>query len=76
MSGLLWTRIVLPLILGMRGPLCILSVSFEELIPEFFYLPEMLRNDSNFVLGTKQNGEPIGNVALPPWAADANDFIR
>lgn len=28
----------------------------KELIPEFFYLPEMFKNVNNFDLGTKQNG--------------------
>ena len=40
----------------------------KELIPEFFYMPEFLENSNSYHLGVKQDGEPIGNVALPPWA--------
>jgi hypothetical protein len=29
----------------------------KEMIPEFFYLPEFLRNTNRFDFGTKQNGE-------------------
>lgn len=49
----------------------------KELIPEFFYLPEMLMNSNNFDLGTKQNGESLNHVILPKWAkGDAREFIR
>lgn len=40
----------------------------KELIPEFFYLPELLVNSNSYHLGVKQDGEPIGDVVLPPWA--------
>ncbi|CAL8113792.1 unnamed protein product [Orchesella dallaii] len=49
----------------------------KELIPEFFYLPEFLLNSNNFDLGNKQNGTPLNDVVLPPWAKnDAREFIR
>ncbi|KAH8377111.1 hypothetical protein KR093_003521 [Drosophila rubida] len=49
----------------------------KELIPEFFYLPEFLSNFNNFDLGTKQNGETLNHVILPPWAKqDPREFIR
>ncbi|XP_050083063.1 WD repeat and FYVE domain-containing protein 3 isoform X2 [Anopheles aquasalis] len=49
----------------------------KELIPEFFYLPEFLENSNRFDLGTKQNGEVLNDVVLPPWARnDAREFIR
>ncbi|CAG7725994.1 unnamed protein product [Allacma fusca] len=49
----------------------------KELIPEFFYLPEFLKNSNNFDLGSKQNGVPLGDVLLPPWAKnDPREFIR
>ena len=49
----------------------------KELIPEFFYLPEFLTNHNKFELGTKQNGDVLDNVILPPWAkADPREFIR
>ncbi len=40
----------------------------KELIPEFFYMPEFLANSNSYHLGVKQDGEPIGDVCLPPWA--------
>ncbi|XP_015579782.2 BEACH domain-containing protein B isoform X1 [Ricinus communis] len=40
----------------------------KELIPEFFYMPEFLVNSNFYHLGVKQDGEPIGDVCLPPWA--------
>ncbi|KAJ3436145.1 beige/beach-related [Anaeramoeba flamelloides] len=50
----------------------------KELIPEFFYLPEFLKNDNNFNFGIKQsNGEKVDDVILPKWANnDAHEFIR
>ncbi|EPS68659.1 hypothetical protein M569_06109, partial [Genlisea aurea] len=40
----------------------------KELIPEFFYMPEFLRNSNSYHFGIKQDGEPLGDVCLPPWA--------
>ena len=49
----------------------------RELIPEFFYLPDFLSNRNKFDLGTKQNGESLGDVVLPPWAKNSpEEFIR
>ena len=49
----------------------------RELIPEFFYLPEFLENKNKFDFGTKQNGETLNDVVLPPWAkGDTREFIR
>ncbi|ONM21548.1 40S ribosomal protein S4-3 [Zea mays] len=44
----------------------------KELIPEFFYMPEFLENSNSYHLGVKQDGELIGDVALPPWAKDSS----
>jgi hypothetical protein len=49
----------------------------RELIPEFFYLPDFLENRNHFDIGTKQNGESLDGVLLPPWAkGSAAEFIR
>ena len=49
----------------------------KELIPEFFYLPDFLVNHNYFKLGRKQNGIPLNDVILPPWAkGDPHEFIR
>ncbi|THU62740.1 hypothetical protein C4D60_Mb01t08320 [Musa balbisiana] len=48
----------------------------KELIPEFFYMPEFLVNLNSYHLGVKQDGEPLGDVALPPWAKGSpEEFI-
>lgn len=44
----------------------------KELIPEFFYMPEFLVNSNSYHLGVKQDGEPLGDVCLPPWAKVCN----
>ncbi|KAF3447262.1 hypothetical protein FNV43_RR12442 [Rhamnella rubrinervis] len=49
----------------------------KELIPEFFYLPELLVNSNSYHIGVKQDGEPIGDVCLPPWAKGSpEEFIN
>uniref|UniRef100_A0AC35U5N7 DUF4704 domain-containing protein n=1 Tax=Rhabditophanes sp. KR3021 TaxID=114890 RepID=A0AC35U5N7_9BILA len=49
----------------------------RELIPEFYYLPELFKNDDKFDFGVKQNGIQLDNVVLPPWAKnDATEFVR
>lgn len=47
----------------------------KELIPEFFYMPEFLCNSNHYHLGVKQDGEPLGDVVLPPWAKVCNCFL-
>jgi hypothetical protein len=47
----------------------------RELIPELFFLPEMLLNLSNHKYGKMQTGEVVDNVVLPKWARDPYDFI-
>jgi hypothetical protein len=50
---------------------------YRELIPEFFYLPEMFTNDNGFDLGELPGKRSISNVALPPWAKNSPDvFVR
>ena len=47
----------------------------KELIPEFFYLPDFLRNDCRFELGVRQDGKTVDEVKLPPWAESAEQFV-
>nr|CAD7442709.1 unnamed protein product [Timema bartmani] len=48
----------------------------KELIPEFFYFPEFLKNLNKFDLGLLQGTkERVNDVVLPPWAGSAEDFI-
>lgn len=49
----------------------------KELIPEFFYMPEFLVNSNSYHLGVKQDGGPIGDICLPPWAKGSpEEFIN
>ncbi|XP_053305887.1 WD repeat- and FYVE domain-containing protein 4 [Spea bombifrons] len=49
----------------------------RELIPEFYYLPEMFTNSKNCELGCMQDGTVVGDVILPPWAhGDPHSFVR
>lgn len=48
----------------------------KELIPEFFYCPEFLENPNRIALGTTSAQKELGPVGLPPWAKNAQDFIR
>ncbi|CAK7347275.1 unnamed protein product [Dovyalis caffra] len=47
----------------------------KELIPEFFYMPEFLVNSNSYHLGVKQDGEPLGDVCLPPWAKGSPELF-
>jgi len=48
----------------------------KELIPEFFFPDSaFLSNRHNLALGMRQNGQPVDDVALPPWASCPDDFI-
>ena len=49
--------------------MCYSSLSeVKELTPEFYYLPDFLRNRNQLPLGKTQEGVPVGDVELPPWA--------
>lgn len=50
----------------------------RELTPEWFFLPEFLRNDNEFDFGTLQStGQKLNHVELPPWAkGDSYIFIE
>nr|KAG5690779.1 hypothetical protein BaRGS_015306 [Batillaria attramentaria] len=48
----------------------------KELIPEFFFLPEMMNNSNRYELGKQEDGDVVSHVELPPWAKTPEDFIR
>ena len=54
------------------------AADVKELIPEFYYSPEFLRNSNRFVMGVRQaDNAPIDDVVLPPWAkGDPHEFVR
>eukprot|EP01104_Vermistella_antarctica_P008506 TRINITY_DN212_c0_g5_i5.p1 TRINITY_DN212_c0_g5~~TRINITY_DN212_c0_g5_i5.p1 ORF type:complete len:1247 (-),score=410.29 TRINITY_DN212_c0_g5_i5:2155-5895(-) len=57
----------------------------KELIPEFYEGPSggsgrgetvnFLENTENLDFGNRQDGTPVGDVELPPWASDSDDFL-
>ncbi|KAA8515956.1 hypothetical protein F0562_019135 [Nyssa sinensis] len=48
----------------------------KELVPELFYLPEILTNENSIDFGTTQLEEKLDSVRLPPWAENPVDFIH
>ncbi|CAF0746128.1 unnamed protein product [Didymodactylos carnosus] len=48
----------------------------KELIPEFFFLPEMFVNTNNYKFGTTEDDLKVDDVLLPKWAATPEEFVR
>lgn len=48
----------------------------KELTPEWFTLPDFLRNINSFDFGQMQDNSFVDDVELPPWAVTPEDFIR
>uniref|UniRef100_A0A672MZD6 Neurobeachin n=1 Tax=Sinocyclocheilus grahami TaxID=75366 RepID=A0A672MZD6_SINGR len=48
----------------------------RELIPEFYYLPEMFMNSSGYDLGVREDRTAVCDVELPVWAKKPEDFVR
>ena len=44
---------------------------YQELIPDFFNLPEIYININNFNFGNTLDGIPVDDVLLPPWASNS-----
>ena len=51
----------------------------KELVPEFYAPPAegaaWLQNRLGLPLGARQSGQPVGDVALPPWATSPAHFL-
>ncbi|MED6268283.1 hypothetical protein CHARACLAT_020758 [Characodon lateralis] len=52
------------------------TADVKELIPEFYYLPEMFVNSNEYELGVRDDGVPACDVELPVWAKKPEDFVR
>ncbi|KAG0485901.1 hypothetical protein HPP92_009980 [Vanilla planifolia] len=48
----------------------------KELVPEMFYLPEILANVNNIELGATGLEKRLDFVKLPPWADNPIDFVQ
>lgn len=48
----------------------------KELIPEFYYLPDLFRNPNNLNFGRLKDGVSINDVVLPPWAESPEAFVQ
>ncbi|XP_039183200.1 neurobeachin isoform X3 [Crotalus tigris] len=48
----------------------------KELIPEFYYLPEMFVNSNGYNFGAREDETIVNDVELPPWAKKPEDFVR
>uniref|UniRef100_A0A8C7E6Y0 Neurobeachin n=1 Tax=Naja naja TaxID=35670 RepID=A0A8C7E6Y0_NAJNA len=48
----------------------------KELIPEFYYLPEMFVNSNGYNFGAREDEIIVNDVELPPWAKKPEDFVR
>lgn len=48
----------------------------KELIPEWYFLPEMFYNSSSYKLGVRADGAVVSDVELPPWAKTPEEFVR
>lgn len=44
--------------------------------PEYFYLPEVLRNHNLNHFGKNREGKCVNEVMLPGWCQNEHDFIR
>ncbi|NWV36991.1 LRBA protein, partial [Grantiella picta] len=47
----------------------------KELIPEFYYLPEIFVNSNDYNLGVMDDGTVVSDVELPPWAKTPEEFF-
>lgn len=48
----------------------------QELIPEFYYLPEMFVNSNGYHLGMREDRTMVCDVDLPAWAKKPEDLVR
>lgn len=48
----------------------------KELVPEWYFLPEMFYNSSSYRLGTREDGVTVNDVELPQWSKTPEEFVR
>ena len=59
-----------------RFKMRVCAFAMQELIPEFYYLPEMFVNANSYSLGVMEDGTVVSDVELPPWAKSPEEFVR
>jgi hypothetical protein len=60
----------------MWGKVCKVAQWNLELIPEWFYFPEMLMNTNFWFYGEKNNGAIVNDIDIPEWAEkDPHKFV-
>ncbi|KEG13324.1 neurobeachin/beige-like protein [Trypanosoma grayi] len=48
----------------------------KEMLPEFYCLPDMFVNFNHIPFGTKQDGDIVNDVQLPPWASAPRELTQ
>ena len=54
----------------------LLFAALQELIPELFYLPELLVNANQYQMGQTEDNVTVSDAILPRWASSPEEFIR
>ena len=54
---------------------CTSTTDVKELLPEFFVAGELLVNVNRYWFGKRQDGAPVDDVELPPWARGSPDLL-
>lgn len=52
------------------------SGDVKEMVPELFYMPDILENKNQEAFGIRQDQVSVNDVELPRWAKTPLDFIR
>ena len=48
----------------------------QELIPEWYFMPDMFVNANQYTLGKTEEEQEVSDVELPKWAKSPEDFVR
>ena len=56
--------------------MCVCACRRQELIPEWYFMPDMFENSNGYSMGSTDDGVEVSNVELPLWAKSAEDFVR
>lgn len=68
--------VVVNVILSVSCKTSLCLKKMQELIPEFYYLPEMFVNSNGYHLGMREDRTMVCDVDLPAWAKKPEDLVR